>query len=173
MKSLKSLAIAGIIVCSMSAVALAAPPAAKNPAANETVINYTDAQRDQYAKLYADYETKTMPLHDSMMAKRMELRAIEGLQGTTQADVQKLIGEITALRGQIRAEQQNFNAALTKAGLPSHGGYHRGMGMGMGMGMMGGDGMDCPGMGQGKTMGGPRGKGHGPGHGYGRMGNMY
>lgn len=169
MKSLKTLAIVGVITCSMSAVALAAPPAAKDPAANETVINYTDAQRDQYAKLYADYETKTMPLHDSMMAKMMELRAIEGLQGTTQADVQKLIGEITALRGQIRAEQQNFNAALTKAGLPSHGGYHRGMGMGMGMGMMGGDGMDCPGMGQGKMMGGPRGKGHGSG----RMGNMY
>lgn len=167
MKSLKTLAIVGILACSMSAVALAAPPAAKEPAANETVINYTDAQRDQYAKLYADYETKAMPLHDSMMAKMMELRAIEGLQGTTQADVQKLIGEITALRGQIRAEQQNFNAALAKAGLPSYGGYHRGMGMGMGM--MGGDGIDCPGMGQGKTMGGHRGKGHG----YGRMGNMY
>lgn len=168
MNTLKTLALAGALVASMSAFAFAAPQAAKGPVANETAVTYTDAQRDQYAKLYADYETKAMPLHDSMMAKMMELRAIEGLQGTTQADVQKLIGDITTLRGKLRAEQQEFNAALTKAGLPSYGGYHRGMGMGMGM--MGGEGMDCPG--QGKMMGG-HGKGHGFNHGSGRMGNMY
>ncbi len=166
MKNFKSLMIAGLLVCAFAVAAYA-----QNP------TSFTDEQRAEYAKRYTDYETKVMPLHDKLMAKMMELRAVENLPTATVADIQKIVGEIATLKEQMRKEQQTFNAELAKAGLPQHqGGYHGygrgghdgyhkggmmgGRGMMMEGGMMGGRGMmmeggmmggrgpiDCPNMG--------------------------
>ncbi len=136
MNMFKGLMITGVLVCAFAFTALA-----QNPTA------FTDEQRTEYAKLYTAYETKVMPLHDKLMAKMMELRSIEHLQTTTVADVQKVIGEMTALKEQMRVEQQAFNAQLEKAGLPAFGGAHsqRGGYHGAG-GYHGGGSGGCPAM---------------------------
>jgi zinc resistance-associated protein len=106
----------------------------------------TQEQHDKYIALFKNFVSKATPLRDQLQAKFLELKAIQGLSGTTRADVNKVIDDITALRGKLRAERQAYVAALEKEGLPVFGGrFHKGGQRGMGGG--------CPGMMRGDCMG--------------------
>ncbi len=161
MKTLKMLSLTSLLALALAMPALAAPPAHKGtydaPAVEETARpRLTPEQHAKYVALFKDYEAKTAPLQDKLWGKFLELRAAESLSSTTKDDVTKIVGEIVALRGQIRAERDTLNAALAKEGLSAFGGWYGGGWHGGGCPMMGGAGPEgfggCPGMGGGHGM---------------------
>ena len=149
MRTFTTFPLAALLVLSLSCAAYAAAPkgdAAPGDAKGRAYGNLTQAQHDKLRAMYKDFFAKTAPLRDQLSAKKMELRAIQNLPATTQADVVKVIDSITALRGQLREQRMAFMDALDKEGLPAFGGHGMGMGHGRHGGMMGMGGMGMGGM---------------------------
>lgn len=105
------------------------PVSASCPAA----VQLTDEQKAQLDTLRKEHYAAVAPLRDSLMEKRMTLNALSGNPNTSPAELRQLTADITKLRTQLRAANDEFSAKLTKAGLPCpRYGRHDGYGMGYG-----------------------------------------
>lgn len=159
-----ALALGGMLALNSPALAKDAAKAATSPMAHGQMsggcgmmgggmAGLTPEQQVKYDAIMQEFQAKVFPLGQDLWAKNAELQAQIYSGKGDMGQMDKLIGDIKNLRGQMYQERQALNAKLRAEGLPVMGG---GCGMmGGGMGMMGG----------GMSGGMGHGMGHGAGHG--------
>lgn len=114
----------------------------------------TPEQQAAISAIRQECFNKTQALRDQLEAKHMALRALSPNPNATPEQLSALVDEITALRGQLRAEHQAMAGRMRQeAGIA----FPDGFGMGMGRGPA--QGLDCP-MGWGGGPGNGRYQGH-------------
>ncbi len=89
-----------------------------------------------FATLLAAHHAEMAPLHDTLWAKQVELRALSANPNTKPETIQAMIKELTDLRAQARVKTDAFRAKVQQelgVTLPYGMGHGRGMGYGHGM----------------------------------------
>ena len=118
-------------------------------------VNLTPENQAKYDAIFKEFYDRMIPVGEKMMAKRLELNALQGNTNADPKQIGKLAEEIAALHTQMIKEREALDERFSKElGIEAP---MRGMGRGMGHG---------GGMGRGNGMGSGGGMGRG-GMGYG------
>ena len=78
----------------------------------------TAEQKAQADKLHKEHAAAIMPLRDSLSEKRMTLDALSRNPNATPAELRQLAAEITKIKAQMRAVNEELAAKMEKAGVP-------------------------------------------------------
>lgn len=124
-------------------------------------VNLTPENQAKYDAIFKEFYDRMTPVGEKMMAKRLELNALQGNTNADPKQIGKLAEEIAALHTQMIKEREALDERFRKElgiDAPMRGMGRGGMGHGRGMGYGGG-------MGHGGGMGRGDGMGYGGGNG--------
>lgn len=92
------------------------PYVSGNP--SQAMPQLTAEQKSQADKLHKEHAASIIPLRDSLSEKRMTLNALSRNPNATPAELRQLASEITKIKAQIRAVNEEFAAKMENAGVP-------------------------------------------------------
>lgn len=98
--------------------------------ADQTMPELSKEQMAEMDKLCEEHRNAVRPLYDQLSEKGLELRALSPNPNVKPEELKALTAEIAKLHEQIRTINNDFQAKMTKAGLPCRGYHHGGYGHG-------------------------------------------
>lgn len=85
---------------------------------SQAMPQLTDEQKAQADKLHKEHAAAIRTLRDSLSEKRMTLDALSRNPNATPAELRQLASEVTKIKSQMRAVNEEFAAKMEKAGIP-------------------------------------------------------